>query len=410
MSYTANTTCSTIQLLGNTATEKGGGVNAINSIITIASEGDFGVESSMHFTENTANYGGGIHLELTSVLSIVKVGMHYTVNAYNLYFTSNSAGYGGAIFVDDRTNFETCATSNDSEDGTRCFLQIVTVINVMDYHELVGVIFAHNSACLGSILFGGLLDRCTLSGSAKRFVQPDQKHIDGLTYFKFISNITNLNDSLTDSIHSFPVRLCFCRPGDKSNCSYMQPYPIQVKKGEMFNVSLVAVDQVNHAVNNVSIHSSLKYSKSGLGEGQMLQTTRDGCTNLTFSMFSPFPSEELYLYAEGPCNGAGKSQNKILVTFLNCTCPVGFQPKQVEEDTNCECVCDSQLYPYVTDPNCNSHTGTVLRSGNFWNSYINNIDNSSGYKYLTYPHCPFDYCLPPDSEIHINLYLVAKWS
>ena len=90
--------------------------------------------------------------------------------------------------------------------------------------------------------------------------------MDLATYFKFISNITNLNDSLTDSIHSFPVRLCFCRPGDKSNCSYMQPYPIQVKKGEMFNVSLVAVDQVNHAVNNVSIHSSLKYSKSGLGK------------------------------------------------------------------------------------------------------------------------------------------------
>ena len=64
---------------------------------------------------DVANYGGGIHLELTSVLSIVKVGMHYTVNAYNLYFTSNSAGYGGAMFVDDRTNFETWATSNDSE-------------------------------------------------------------------------------------------------------------------------------------------------------------------------------------------------------------------------------------------------------------------------------------------------------
>ena len=144
----------------------------------------------------------------------------------------------------------------------------------------------------------------------------------------------------------------------------------------MFNVSLVAVDQVNHTVNNVSIHSSLKYSKSGLGKGQMLQTTKDGCTNLTFSMFSPFPSEEMYLYAEGPCNGAGKSQSKILVTFLNCTCPVGFQPKQVEEDTNCECICDSQLYPYVTDPNCNPHAGTVLRRGNFWISYINNIDNS----------------------------------
>ena len=398
---------STIQLLGNTATEKGGGVHAINSFITIASEGDFGVESSIHFTENTAKWGGGVHLELTSVLYIVKVGMYYTVNTHNLYFTSNSADYGGAIHVDDRTNFETCSTSNDSEDGTSCFLQIVTIINVVDYHDLVGVIFTQNSACLGSILFGGLLDRCTLSGIAKRFVQPsNQKHIDGLTYFKYISNITNLSDSLTDSIHSFPVRLCFCRPGDKSNCSYVQPHPIRVKKGEMFNVSLVAVDQVNHTVNNVSIHSSLEYSKSGLGEGQMLQTTGDGCTNLTFSIFSPFHSEELYLYAEGPCNGAGKSLRKILVNFLNCTCPVGFQPKRTEENTNCECVCDSQLYPYIIDPNCDPHTGTVLRTGNFWVSYINNVDNSSGYKYLIYPHCPFDYCLPHTSNIYINLNLV----
>ena len=396
---------STIQLLGNTAAEKGGGIHAINSFITIASEGDFGVESSIHFTENTAKWGGGTHLELTSEISIVKVGKHYTVNTYNLYFTSNSADYGGAIYVADETNLRTCATSNDSEDGTNCFLQIVTVLFITDYH-LVSIIFTQNSAPLGSILFGGLLDRCTLSGSAKYFVQPsNQKHVDGLNYFKNISNTTNLNDSLTDSIHSFPVRVCLCRPRDKSNCNYVQPYPIQVKKGEMFNVSLVAVDQVNHTVKNVNIHSSLKYSESGLGEGQMIQTTRDDCTNFTFSIYSPFPTEELNLYADGPCNGAGKSQRKIPVSFLHCTCPVGFQPKHVEVDTVCECVCDSQLYPYITDPNCNPLTGKVLRSGNFWITDLNNVDNSSGYKYLIYPHCPFDYCLLPTSNIYINLNL-----
>ena len=64
-------------------------------------------------------------------------------------------------------------------------------------------------------------------------------HIEGVAYLKSISNID------TDSIRSSPVRVCFCGPNNRQDCSY-EPPTIKVKKGESFNVSLVAVDQVNH--------------------------------------------------------------------------------------------------------------------------------------------------------------------
>ena len=51
-------------------------------------------------------------------------------------------------------------------------------------------------------------------------------------------------------------------------------------------MSLVAVDQVNHTLPGTAIHSSLASTEGGLGEGQMIQKTKDSCTNLTFSVFS----------------------------------------------------------------------------------------------------------------------------
>ena len=64
-------------------------------------------------------------------------------------------------------------------------------------------------------------------------------------------------------------------------------------KGESFTVPVVAVDQVNHTVMNVSIRSYLKYSESGFGEGQVLQTTKENCTDLIFSIQSPHPLENV---------------------------------------------------------------------------------------------------------------------
>ena len=66
-----------------------------------------------------------------------------------------------------------------------------------------------------------------------------------------------------------------------------------MKKGETFNQSLVAMDQVNHTLSNIIIiHSSLMFKESGIGEGQLSQKTGDYCTSLNFT---PYSFEEVNL-------------------------------------------------------------------------------------------------------------------
>ena len=316
----------------------------------------------------------------------------------NIFFTSNFATLGGAIYIDDETNFKTCTGEPDHK--TNCFLQVLSpqrTNNVI--YDIVSIEFTNNN---GSTLYGGLLDRCTLSPFAEILIL--YKHVEyikapiyGVSYATSISNLNAVN------VSSAPVQLCFCTEDYQPDCSY-QPHPIQIKKGEKFTVSLVAVDQVNHSVANTTIYSSLlSHVGSGLGKGQMIQVTNDHCTELVFNVYSPNPYEELTLYAEGPCKNVGKSQSRISIIFLNCTCPVGFQPKDSEGNSNCECVCDSKLSPYIIDPNCNPTTRMLMRNGDFWLMYLNNSDSFSSYSYLIHPHCPFDYCHSSDSKIQINL-------
>ena len=124
-------------------------------------------------------------------------------------------------------------------------------------------------------------------------------------YLKLISDLNN-----TSRITSAAVRLCFCSPVDDTpDCSYKPPQ-VNVMKGELFNIFLVAVDQVNHTVENIIVYSSLSSQKSGLGFGQLAQKTMNTCTTLNFSISSPHAKEELILYAEGPRRNASKSVTK----------------------------------------------------------------------------------------------------
>ena len=321
-----------------------------------------------------------------------------------MYYISNS-NIGQAIYVDDDTSYETCNPKHFVWPfGAECFLQVLSSYKIHT-KSLVTVKFKQNNQFGISVIFGGLLDRCILNENTEiinDIEQPKSLAMDGVTYL--LKTISNINS--TNGIHSRPVKLCFCRETGVHDCSY-QPYSlkdsVRVKKGQTFNISLVAVDQVNHTVMNVMIHSSLYHGGSGLGEGQLTQMTNNVCTNLTFNIYSLHSFEHLLLYPEGPCRNATLSQRRIPVIFLPCTCPIGFQPKYLDaKSTSCTCVCDSKLYQYITDPDCSAQTETLTRSTNFWITYIV-YNNSSGY--LIYSHCPFDYCLSPSSKIQINLNL-----
>ena len=239
------------------------------------------------------------------------------------------------------------------------------------------------------------MDRCTPDPQTEILTNSNENvQLDGLTYLMFISNI---ND--TKQISFLPVRVCFCMHNGKSNCSYRPPV-VCTKRGERFNVLVVAVDHVNHPIKNVTIYTShigMNNSLGGLGEGQSAQITQDYCTNLTFSIYSSHTSEELILHADGPCRNAKASQTKLSVRFQPCTYPIGFQPSSETMTVSVFVIQGS--FPFFTDED-KFETNSLTRHGTFWVTFIDNYHSSS--RFIIYPYCPLDCCLPPSSDIHIN--------
>ena len=393
---------STFNILGNRANHSGGGIYVANSFIAIYHNRSSPVESSVHFVNNVAELGGGICFESSAQLRIYKSGaiLAQSGKTRQVYFDSNSADYGKAIYVIDETYFDVCLKNTYSNN--ECFLQVISTETTLNHHyDPISVEFAtNNHSQIGgsTAIYGGLLDRCTPNNFAEitTINRPKVINIDGVTYLK---NISNLND--TSSIASAPARLCFCTKFDgKPDCSYTPPQ-VNVIKGERFNISLVAVDQVNYTIQNVIIHSSLGSPQSGLGYGQIAQKTANACTNLNFTISSPHSHEELILYAEGPCRNVSRSQSRVSIVFQPCNCPkIGFQPKYNEpEAITCECICDSRLYPYITGNECNYQSGLLTRKSNFWITYVD-IPKAASSGYVIYPNCPLDYCLP---NVPVNL-------
>ena len=401
-----------LTLVSNHALHSGGGIYAVSSTTEVAYHRGFDDQQPLLlFFENTAQAGGGLYVEANAKLYTLKAGYQTNETAYmssccSIVFSNNYADYGGAIFVDDGTSVGVCdsnprqasSLTQKHPNYTECFLQVLDAdpIYSLDYTS-TSINFSHNYAdYAGSTLFGGLLDRCIASPFAEIYLNyvntPIDKIYDGVSYFKGISNI------VPDTVSSYPVKVCFCNDG-QPDCSFKLPIK-KVKKGQSFTVTLVAIDQVNHTISNTTIHSYLTFVESGFGEGQLIQKTQDSCTDLTYSITTTHDSERLIIYAEGPCRDSSISKKWIDLQFIPCSCPIGFQQKDTE-NTNCVCICDTALLPYVSE--CNVQEETVTKHNDAWISYVNNTLNSSGY--LIHNHCPFDYCLSPssDHEIKVNL-------
>ena len=395
---------SKLSLLGNVAGEKGGAIHAISSSIktSLLRGAPFSERSQIIFTGNSADRGGALALEVNSKLYIfIKVDSdpNRSVSA-SLTFIRNRANYGGAIYVADDTNSGICSSSSFyvQSSSTECFLQSLSLRGKF-LANYTYINFTDNTGeTSGDALFGGLLDRCTVSPfsqvysrSIPQYQEQTSTIISGLTYFETYSNIK------LKSISSEPIRICFCSD-HHHDCDY-QPPTIRRKKGERFEIALVAVDQVGNPLNNVNVLTSLSSNLGGLGVNQSNQTTEKGCTSLHYEAFSPHLIEQLKIHAVGPCGDSALSQRTVQINFTACKCPLGFQPKPFDK-TNCVCECDPKLFMYIQS--CDLKTSSFIRKGNPWISYVTDSDNSSS-GYLIYAHCPLDYCFPPGSDIPINV-------
>ena len=177
-----------LKLMNNTSGYKGGGIYATDSSITIENS-DW---ATIMFKGNDAKFaGGGVCFEQNSKLNVLMMHyldlpMGYEIQCEVLVFINNSANYGGAMYVADETNFGTCASEsyyNVYSTKTKYFIQLLLLQDGKNTLEIM--LLEENFAYIsGSDLYGGLLDRCTISPLAERAsnVQP-YTIIDGVSYF-----------------------------------------------------------------------------------------------------------------------------------------------------------------------------------------------------------------------------------
>ena len=412
-----------INIRGNAVSQNGGGVYAIGSYIKIT-------RGRMDFENNVARKGAAIYLERNSNIRLLKE-RRETEGEYDrkLTFIDNHAQYGGAVYVSDSTKgILACERgvpgSNLSQSSQECFIQTLllhTTASVTDTKaNHFNVLFLNNTANVsGGAIYGGLLDRCMLNSSAELVAQfPEYRQSTGFDYIRVTAKFAGLVDydnltlnyipdklidaikspSVEGLISSEPVQVCFCLE-NVHNCSH-EHRNVFTKKGQLFRLSVVAVDQVGNPI-NATVTSSFVSNNVELNIDQARQKTTTNCTELEYNVYpkGDSKSSQIELYAEGPCKDHGISERILNVTFLPCTCPIGFQP--VETETQCTCDCDPILRPkYIS--NCSYTVETVLRDSNAWIDYVNTTtDSEAGY--LIYPNCPFDYCVNKPVSVNLNI-------
>ena len=360
------------KVLKNVAGESGGGIHAFGSLIIVGSklwswkqlQSKAFKNYSLTFSDNRARTGGG--LSLAAYSKIYGIGENHLT--YKIVFTRNVAEmYGGAVFVNDSSNPDVCDSKLHKHwtSNYECFLQ------TLYYTPAKGIQFVNNSASGGgSILYGGLLDRCEVSRfshiyedryliSKITLSNESKTPSNGLEYFKNVTGITDL-----DTITSSAVKVCFCKD-DRFNCSGNPS--VYVKRGEAFNVSLIAIDQIEKP-QHATIRAFVKKAQDYIDGPQRERNITNMCTNLTFNAYSESVNKQslLLLYALGPCSNKGVSKSMVRVNFRKCTCPVGFQPSKWSE-SSCDCECHRDIRKFTTKCNSqryNQYSGTEISGSN----------------------------------------------
>ena len=132
-------------------------------------------------------------MESNSKLYVLKHGPHlngWTNTDSNVtIFLENTADYGGAVYVDDDTNSGTYA----SVPKTECFFQVLaTHAEILPNIKTQSMHFSQNYVhSSSSILYGGLLDRCSVSPFAEVRYSINRQYLndesEGIAYFKDIA-------------------------------------------------------------------------------------------------------------------------------------------------------------------------------------------------------------------------------
>ena len=214
---------------------------------------------------NTAENRGG-------TLFLNGSGLHIIMNHKSkiVLHQNKAISKGGAIFILD--------TSDCENLEMECFLEVRSSNS--------SLCFDKNIANSGSVLYGGLLDRC----------YTQETKLLGIDHFKQHSQY----DPPPLAITSDPVRVCLCINSTLPNCDNRMLTSIKKMRGETIKLTVAAVDQVeNPVISVIRAYYNEPSAEVDVGEGR--RTIQGECTTLFYHVFATESPATLVLEPVGIC-------------------------------------------------------------------------------------------------------------
>ena len=173
----------------------------------ICTQGSLTFSGTIYFTSNKVRIGevdgmsdargGGMFMGVKSTLSILP--------KTTVYWETNHATLGGAIYVRDASPMSYCDQDVPKEE---CFFQLPGQ-NLPSID--VKLVFKNNSADdAGSVLYGGVVDNCKLTGL--------DLYSSGEVFNKIVHIEDDTDYNTTSNISSDPLKICPCE-NNHPNCS-----------------------------------------------------------------------------------------------------------------------------------------------------------------------------------------------
>lgn len=294
--------------------------------------------------------GGALFMDSSQI--IIDDGLRFSLEQRSMViFRNNTAtsasGKGGAIFV--RNSRCEVLTYDKNSD---CFVGLTR-------RNTNHLTFVNNQATYGSVVYGGLLDRC--------FMDKLDKHLLGRYEFRQIAQYKQTSLAVT----SDPIRVCLCINDTHPNC-LQRELTVSKVRGGIIHLLLASVDQEeNPRTSSIRAFYNNPFAELDKGEGK--KDIGDKCSSLSYHVYTALSSAVLSLHPVSDCEQSEFSSLSIHITVENCS--RGF------EQSGDRCVCDKKSNITV----CNVDTDTIKGKESVWLRYNEEY-------FQLHQNCPFDYC------------------
>ena len=335
-------------------------VNAMDSVIAL--------DGQNIFKRNRGDYGGAFRLKNSKLLLMP--------NSETI-ISKNIATYGGGIYAEQDNNLYTYTSG------------IHDCCTVMSDTDTARISFMKNQARIaGNSVFGGNYINCRYNcGTEQCQVVPGPFRRD-LKYL--LQDITLYsNDTRNTEISSPANRICLCE--DNKPTAKCSAYNVTAFPGQKFNISLIALGELNGSVPVTLIAAS----SSKLKIDNRLRFLSVHCTATNFSVHrmnlsTNLQTVTLKISKETPTPAKSADPESFTINVHLSPCP----PGTIFSSNSHKCECHNFLKKF--NIKCNAKNGEIEIKNKQWIGYFINSELvvTNGYS--------LDYLSPGDRSINLS--------